>query len=86
MGHWKRWIGVSWDMPRSIIAWSFIGGMFLRSNGPAVMISSLRLESTVTVTFGSGTGRMVSVAMVATRIEAHTNMHHSAKGSEDGRP
>ena len=39
--------------------------MFGRSNGPAVITSSFRLESTVTVTLGSGTGRIVSVARAA---------------------
>jgi hypothetical protein len=33
--------------------WSSIGGILGRSNGPAVMTSSFRLESTATVTFGS---------------------------------
>ena len=54
MGQSNCWIGVSCAMPKSIMAGSSIGGMFGRSNGPAVMTTSLRLESTAMVTVGSG--------------------------------
>ncbi len=81
IGHSKRWIGVSCDMPRSIIAWSSIGGMLGRSKGPAVMTSSLRLESTETETLGSVTACRGSAARRTARIGLHTGMRDSVKRS-----
>jgi len=54
IGQSNCWIGVSWAIPKSIICMSSIGGMFGRSNGPAMITISLLLESTARVTVGSG--------------------------------
>src|SRR5262245_52538954 len=81
MGQSKCSIGVSCDMPRSIIACSSIGGMLGRSKGPALRTSSLRLESTVMVTLGSADTLAVSVARRAMRTALQTNILHSLNRS-----
>src|SRR3954471_13887080 len=70
-GHSNVWSGVSCDMPRSIMAWPSMGGMFGRLNGPLVMVSSWWEESMPTETRGSVGPPDIPTAMVEARIELH---------------